>query len=116
MFQNTLDAVDDLGLTYLHVFPYSPRPDTPAARMPQVQAALRTERAAQLRAAGEAALARTLAGRVGSIAEVLVEDGNRGRSRTYAPVRLTFEAAAGAVVGTRIADAAADHLIGTKAA
>ena len=116
MFQNTLAAVDDLGLTYLHVFPYSPRPDTPAARMPQVQAALRRERAAQLRAAGETALTRTLSGRVGSIAEVLVEDGNRGRSRTYAPVRLTFEAAAGAVVGTRIADAAADHLIGTKAA
>ena len=116
MFQNTLAAVDDLGLTYLHVFPYSPRPDTPAARMPPVPKALRTERAARLRAAGGAALARSLAGRVGSTAEVLVEEENRGRSRTYAPVRLTFEALPGAVVGTRIADAAPDHLIGTKAA
>ena len=116
MFQNTLTAVDDLGLTYLHVFPYSPRPDTPAARMPPVPKPLRTERAARLRAAGGAALARSLAGRVGGTAEVLVEDDNRGRSRTYAPVRLTFEAPPGAVVGTRITDAAPDHLIGAKAA
>ena len=116
MFQNTLAAVDDLGLTYLHVFPYSPRPGTPAARMPPVPATLRKERAARLRAAGRAALARTLAGYLGSTAEVLVEDDNRGRSRTYAPVRLTFEAAAGTVVSTRISDAAADHLIGTEAA
>ena len=116
MFQNTLAAVDDLGLTYLHVFPYSPRPGTPAARMPPVPAPLRKERAARLRDAGGAALERTLAGRVGSTAEVLVEDDNRGRSRTYAPVRLTFEAAPGAVVGTRITGAAADFLIGTEAA
>jgi len=116
MFQNTLAAVDDLGLTYLHVFPYSPRPDTPAARMPPVPKALRTERAARLRAAGGAALARSLAGRIGSTAEVLVEEENRGRSRTYAPVRLTFDALPGNVVGTRIADATPDHLIGTKAA
>ena len=116
MFQNTLAAVDDLGLTYLHVFPYSPRPGTPAARMPPVAKALRTERAARLRAAGGAALARSLAGHVGGAAEVLVEDDNRGRSRTYAPVHLTFEAPPGAVVTTHIRAAAADHLIGAQAA
>ena len=60
MFENTLGAVEDLGLTYLHVFPYSPRPGTPAARMPQVPAAKRKARAARLRAAGEAALRRFL--------------------------------------------------------
>ena len=115
MFKNTLAAINDLGLTYLHVFPYSPRPNTPAARMPPVPKALRTERAARLRAAGAAALARSLASRVGSTAEVLVEEENRGRSRTYAPVSLTFDALPGAVVETRITEAASDHLIGTKA-
>ena len=54
MFANTLDAVEELGLTYLHVFPYSPRPGTPAARMPQVPGPVRRERAARLRDAGDA--------------------------------------------------------------
>jgi threonylcarbamoyladenosine tRNA methylthiotransferase MtaB len=63
MFRNTLDLVETTGLAFLHVFPYSPRPGTPAARMPPVPKAEVRERAARLRAAGEAALARHLAGR-----------------------------------------------------
>ncbi len=96
MFARTLDAVDDLGLTYLHVFPYSPRPGTPAARMPQVPVRLRRERAAILRQAGEKALRRYLEGRVGTAARVLVEDKGRGHCEHFAPVRL----AAGGVPGT----------------
>src|SRR5690606_5504126 len=74
MFQGSLAAVADMGLTHLHVFPYSSRPGTPAARMPQVPVAARRERAARLRAAGDAALGRFLAGRVGRTVSVLVED------------------------------------------
>lgn len=89
MFQRTLDLVGEAGLDYLHVFPYSARPGTPAARMPQLDGGVVRERAARLRAEGEAALARSLASRVGSTAEVLVEKDGFGRSEHWAPVRLS---------------------------
>ena len=98
MFDNTLAAVDELGLTYLHVFPYSPRPGTPAARMPQVPKGLRKERAARLRAAGERALDRFLNSRVGQRAPVLVEGEGKGRCPHYAPVKINFDAIPGSIV------------------
>ncbi len=116
MFRNTLAAVAEMGLTYLHVFPFSPRPGTPAARMPQVPVAVRRERAAVLRAAGGKALARFLASRIGTIAEVLVEKGRSGRCRHYAPVHLGFDAPTGAVVGARIETVAEGRLVGNRAA
>jgi threonylcarbamoyladenosine tRNA methylthiotransferase MtaB len=85
MFASTLALVEDAGLTYLHVFPYSAREGTPAARMPQVAKAARKERAARLRAAGERALKKYLAGRVGRIERVLVERGGSGRTEAFAP-------------------------------
>lgn len=88
MFQNTMRLVEECGLTWLHVFPYSPRPGTPAARMPQVDGAVRKERAARLRAVGEAAEARTLATLVGRMATVLVEKDDLGRTEHFAAVRL----------------------------
>jgi threonylcarbamoyladenosine tRNA methylthiotransferase MtaB len=88
MFQGTLDLVDEAGLDYLHVFPYSARNGTPAARMPQVNGAVIRARAARLREAGAASLARSLAARVGSEAEVLVEEDGFGRTEHWAPVRL----------------------------
>src|SRR5258708_26380458 len=66
MFARSLDLVADCGLTWLHVFPYSPRPGTPAARMPQVARAVAKDRARRLREAGEAALRRHLDGEVGA--------------------------------------------------
>jgi len=86
MFRNTLDLVGEAGLDYLHVFPFSARERTPAARMPQSPRALVKERAARLRAAGVGALARSLASRVGGEARVLVEKPGFGRSEHYAPV------------------------------
>ena len=102
MFANTLAAIEELGLTYLHVFPYSPRPGTPAARMPQVPGPVRRERAARLRAAGVGARARYFAGRVGTIAEVLVEKAHTGRCPWYAPVALDFAVEPGTLVRVRI--------------
>jgi len=86
MFRNSLDLVEEAGLTWLHVFPYSERPGTPAARMPAVPKALRKERAARLRAAGEAAVARFLDSRIGGTARVLVEQEGLGRCEHFAPV------------------------------
>ncbi|MDB5367344.1 MAG: MiaB-like tRNA modifying enzyme [Rhodospirillales bacterium] len=86
MFANTLALVGEADLVHLHVFPYSARSGTPAARMPQLPVVVRRERAAQLRAAGEARLAAFLASRVGMAERVLVEtDDGRGHSEQFAP-------------------------------
>jgi threonylcarbamoyladenosine tRNA methylthiotransferase MtaB len=102
MFTNTLALVEEAGLTYLHVFPYSARKGTPAARMPQVARDQRKERAARLRATGERALAGYLAGRVGRVEQVLVERGGGGRTEAFAPFRIEGAAPpVGAVVKVR---------------
>ena len=88
MFQRTLELIREAELTHLHVFPYSARRGTPAARMPQVPTALRHERAARLRAAGQHAMARLLERQIGRRAQVLVERGGRGRSETFTPFRI----------------------------
>ncbi|HTI88445.1 MAG TPA: tRNA (N(6)-L-threonylcarbamoyladenosine(37)-C(2))-methylthiotransferase MtaB [Alphaproteobacteria bacterium] len=101
MFANTLALVEDCGLTHLHVFPYSARSGTPAAKMPQVPHELRRERAARLRSAGSAALAKTLAGRIGRTEDVAVEKPGFGRTAHYLAARLEgafAEAPAGTVV------------------
>lgn len=86
MADNTLRLVEDCGLTHLHVFPYSPRELTPAARMPQVVKGVRSERAKRLREAGERALARHLDAQVGKRVEVLAERGGMGRAADFTPV------------------------------
>jgi threonylcarbamoyladenosine tRNA methylthiotransferase MtaB len=94
MFERTLELIDEAGLTHLHVFPFSARRGTAAARMPQVPKALRHERAARLRAAGQHAMARFLERQIGRSARVLVERGARGRSETFAPFRIETDGAA----------------------
>jgi threonylcarbamoyladenosine tRNA methylthiotransferase MtaB len=116
MFRNTLGLIEDCGLAYLHVFPYSERPGTPASRMPQVPAGERKARAATLRQAGDAALARFLAGQVGAAVEALVEAPGRGRTEHYAPIRIPGETAAGALIEARVAAATATTLIAAGAA
>jgi threonylcarbamoyladenosine tRNA methylthiotransferase MtaB len=101
-FRNTLALVDDCGLSFLHVFPFSPRKGTPAARMPQLDRAAVKERAARLRAAGEVALRRHLASEIGRARRVMSE-GDRGRTEHYSPVRLARPAAHGALVDVVIA-------------
>jgi len=113
-FATTLSAVGDLGLVYLHVFPYSPRPG-PAARMPQVPGPVRKQRAARLRAAGHAARGSYFASRVGCETDVLVEDGRIGRGSDYAPVGLDRDVSPGAIIRTRVTGADAEQLFGTPA-
>ncbi|WP_456763126.1 tRNA (N(6)-L-threonylcarbamoyladenosine(37)-C(2))-methylthiotransferase MtaB [Bradyrhizobium sp. USDA 4011] len=88
MFARSLDLVAECDLTFLHVFPYSKRPGTPAARMPQVEGGTIRERAKRLRAAGEAALVRRLAAEVGATREVLIESDRQGRTEHFLPVAI----------------------------
>jgi threonylcarbamoyladenosine tRNA methylthiotransferase MtaB len=91
MFERSLDLVEECGLTFLHVFPYSPRPGTPAARMPQVQGGVIRERAKRLRAAGEAALQKRLASEIGATRQVLIESGTQGRTEHFLPMAISGE-------------------------
>lgn len=97
MFDNTLAHVTDCGLTWLHVFPYSERPGTPAAKMPAVKRHLRKQRAARLRDRGAMAAAAFLDSCVGTTATVLVETPGRGRSEHFAPVGTPPDLAAGSL-------------------
>ena len=88
MFSRSLDLVGECGLTFLHVFPYSPRPATPAAKMPQVKGNVIKERAKRLRAAGEAALHRRLESEIGKTRSVLIESATQGRTDHFIPVAI----------------------------
>ncbi|TDX67187.1 threonylcarbamoyladenosine tRNA methylthiotransferase MtaB [Methylosinus sp. sav-2] len=101
MFARTLALVEECGLTHLHVFPYSPRPGTPAALMPQVNGALAKERAARLRAAGEAALGRHLDAQIGKTLRVLTEKGGMARAEDFTALR-TPGAEAGRMLEMRV--------------
>ena len=92
MFARSLDLVEQCGLTFLHVFPFSPRPGTPAARMPQVESGSIKERARRLRDAGEAALRWRLESEVGATRQVLIESVTQGRTEHFLPVAIAGEA------------------------
>ena len=114
MFESTLAIVDDCGLTHLHVFPYSARPGTPAARMPQVNGALVGERARRLRARGNAAFAAHLAGEQGRVRRLLVENGGVGRTEQFTLAEI--DGPPGALVDARITGATSRGLIATPLA
>ena len=113
-FENSLRLVEECGLSFLHAFPYSPRPGTPAARMPQLAKPLIKERAAQLRAAGEAALIRHFARHDGQVREALVERGTMARLADFTQVKLSQpEAEGGRIVPVRITGHDGKQLLGT---
>src|SRR5690606_26334978 len=98
MFANSLSVVDDCGLTYLHVFPFSARKGTPAARMPRVARQAVKERAARLRAKGSAVLSDFLNSQAGAEVELLVEKDGIGRTRHFAEMRVPEGVTAGDMV------------------
>ena len=102
MFENTLKAISEMGLTYLHVFPYSKRPDTPAGKMPSVHDATITKRARYLREAGNLALYNYLKSREGRAVEVLVEKNRTGHTQHFTPVDLMFDAPIGSIVNADV--------------
>jgi threonylcarbamoyladenosine tRNA methylthiotransferase MtaB len=103
MFARSLDLVEECGLTHLHVFPFSARPATPAARMPPVAPAIIKERARALRQRGEAALRRHLEAEIGACRRVLAEAGGIGRTEPFTKVRLAGAAAPGSIIDVTIA-------------
>jgi len=102
MFENSLAMVADCDLTWLHVFPYSVRQGTPAARMPQVNGALIKERAARLRAAGDIKVAEHLGHQVGKVHQVLMENARMGRTEQFAEVFFSDDQTEGAIVPSLI--------------
>lgn len=101
-FENSLKLVEDCNLTWLHVFPYSKRPGTPAARMPQVDGRAIKDRAARLRRAGEDRVATHLAVQVGKTHQVLMENPHMGRTEQFTEVSFANAQAEGAIVSARI--------------
>jgi len=111
MFENSLKIVTEADLTYLHVFPYSPREGTPAARMPQVSRRVGKERAARLRALGEQQYSRFCESRVGQVESVLVERDGIGRTEQFVPIAVPGHGP-GELVAVRAVGTSADGLIG----
>jgi threonylcarbamoyladenosine tRNA methylthiotransferase MtaB len=112
MFRRTLDLVAECGLAFVHVFPYSARPGTPAARMPQLPDPLVKERAARLRAAGEGALAADLSSRIGSETDVLLERPGIGRAEFYAAVEFSAPGVIGSISRMRLIESSRNSLVG----
>ena len=111
MFANTLAIVTEADLTYLHVFPYSPRPGTPAARMPQVDRKTARERAEILRQTASKQLLCLCASRIGQVENVLFEREGMGRTEQFLPVSVPG-AQPGELLPVRITDTRDDGLVG----
>jgi threonylcarbamoyladenosine tRNA methylthiotransferase MtaB len=111
MFSRSLDLVDECDLTFLHVFPFSPRPLTPAARMPQVARIAIRERARRLREKGDVALRRHLGQQLGRTHRVLAETNEIGRTEQFTPVRLGGGIESGAIVEAAIVGHDGRHLL-----
>jgi threonylcarbamoyladenosine tRNA methylthiotransferase MtaB len=115
LFDETLSFVREAALPYLHVFPYSERPGTPAARMPAVPVQLRKERAAALRQAGAAEANQFFAAQIGRTVSLLTEAEQSGHSEHFAPVRLSQPAAPGRLLRARVTGATKDTLLAEAA-
>jgi threonylcarbamoyladenosine tRNA methylthiotransferase MtaB len=115
MFRHSLDLIGECGLAFLHVFPYSARTGTPAARMPQLPGNIVKERAARLRDAGAAGLAADLSARVGCETEILVEGPRTGRAACYAHVDFATPAIPGTIERMRLVASTGRSLVGVPA-
>ncbi|WP_299203601.1 tRNA (N(6)-L-threonylcarbamoyladenosine(37)-C(2))-methylthiotransferase MtaB [uncultured Tateyamaria sp.] len=111
MFDNSLKLVEDCDLTWLHVFPYSPRPGTPAARMPQVNGTAIKERAARLRSAGDKQVAAHLAAQHGKTHHILMENPHMGRTEQFTEVAFDTPQPEGHIVTARISGARNGQLV-----
>jgi threonylcarbamoyladenosine tRNA methylthiotransferase MtaB len=115
LFEDTLRFVQEAEMPYLHVFPYSERPGTPAARMPAVPKPVRKDRAARLRAAGSAEANRFFNGQIGRIVSLLTEADQLGHSEHFAPVRLTHPTAPGRLMRVLVTGSTGEQLLAEAA-
>lgn len=116
MFENSMRLVEDCGLTFLHVFPYSARPGTPAARMPQVSGEIVKARAARLRAAGEAAAGQFLNREIGQVRDVLMETESLARTPQYAQVKIDQPLLPGEIAAVELTGVVGETLQGRPVA
>jgi threonylcarbamoyladenosine tRNA methylthiotransferase MtaB len=115
LFAETLTFVDEADLPYVHVFPYSERPGTPAARMPPVAKPLRRERAARLREAGQTAARAFFQAQIGRTIALLTESGDTGHSEHFAPVRLLRPTEPGRLMAAQVIGVRDDALMAEAA-
>jgi threonylcarbamoyladenosine tRNA methylthiotransferase MtaB len=115
LFNDTLRFVSEAALPYLHVFPYSERPGTPAARMPSVPKPVRKDRAAALRLAGSAEASRFFAAQVGQTVSLLTEAEQSGHSEHFAPVQLSQPAIPGRLLRAKVTGSTGDALLAEAA-
>ena len=111
MFENSLKLIKECGLTWLHVFPFSPREGTPAARMPQMDRSIIKERAARLRLSGELAVKDHLAAQIGLEHNVLIENKRMGRTEGFTEVLFNKDQIKGSIVNAKIVDKSLKQLI-----
>ena len=111
MFENSLKLIKECGLTWLHVFPFSPREGTPAARMPQMDRSIIKERAARLRSCGELAVKDHLAAQIGLEHNVLIENERMGRTEGFTEVLFNKDQIKGSIVNAKIVDKSLKQLI-----
>jgi threonylcarbamoyladenosine tRNA methylthiotransferase MtaB len=111
MFENSMRLVEECGLTWLHVFPYSARAGTPAARMPQMDRGIIKERAARLRVLGEDQVRKHLMSQLGHIPNILIENENMGRAEDFTEVNFTTSQPVGQIVQAQITDCSDTQLI-----
>lgn len=104
MFENSLRIIDECELTYLHIFPYSEREGTPAAKMPQVPGNIRKERAALLREKGQEQLQKLMRNSLNKTAQIIVEKDNKGHTKNFLPVRLETNVPVGSLQHVRLQD------------
>jgi threonylcarbamoyladenosine tRNA methylthiotransferase MtaB len=114
MFKRSLDLITACSLVHVHVFPYSPRPGTPAARMPQLPRALVKERAQRLREHGRHALRRRFDREIGARRWVLIEPGGCGYTEHFLPLTLPQSAQPGSIVGVSVEAHDGHRLIGAR--
>ena len=110
MFENTRRLISEAGIQYLHVFPYSERSGTPAARMPQVPMHIRKERAAILRGEGVKELNKFFNENLGRRVELLVEKNNMAHAENFIPVKLEGEFVSGQVIDAKLVSVSPEHM------
>jgi threonylcarbamoyladenosine tRNA methylthiotransferase MtaB len=116
MFENSLKIVEECGLTFLHVFPFSARPGTPASRMPQLPKPVIQDRARALRDKGRERLDAFLRAEVGALRSILIETESMGRTEHFASVKFAQRMSAGAIVRAKVTGRGSDHLEASLAA
>ena len=115
MFRNSLRLVEECGLTWLHVFPYSSRPGTPAARMPQLHGGIIRDRAAELREVGARQVTRHLESQLDVTQPILMEGANVGRTEQFAEVELETDQPEGSILPVRMTGISGTRLTGKAA-